>query len=328
MPTSPDMPVAPPPVVEAGVGGGLNLQVEQANLAAEENALDASAVADNLDKDAGDPNTAINKMAAMSTSAEFNGLNQGANLQEEQANLTALDASAAETEQPGANQKNEASDSTKQANENGNSNQGNEQEDQTSSNTKSEDQKSDPKTEDAKTQEKNKKISDLEQKVKDRTATPEQMKELHDLKHDPNKEFEERRQKLEDKVLNDTATPFDRQELYRMNQEGKSTSEEELLKKETAENKTEKSSTDEQLQEIQQRLGAMLEKNKDKLETATVTVSAKDLLLLMQALAGAKETNPKKKESKLMLLLKLLGVLLFSGVVETGKEAAPVNSKG
>lgn len=99
--------------------------------------------------------------------------------------------------------------------------------------------------------------------------------------------------------------------------------EKDLQGEKPAENKTEQLTTDEQLQEIQQRIGAILENNGEKLESAMVTVSAKDLALLLKALAEAKEPNPKKKESKLMMLVKLLGVLVLSGVMETGKTVIP-----
>lgn len=99
--------------------------------------------------------------------------------------------------------------------------------------------------------------------------------------------------------------------------------EKDLQDEEPAENKTEQLTTDEQLQEIQQRIGAILENNGERLESAMVTVSAKDLALLLKALAETKEPNPKKKESKLMMLVKLLGVLVLSGVMETGKTVIP-----
>ena len=102
--------------------------------------------------------------------------------------------------------------------------------------------------------------------------------------------------------------------------------EKDLQGEKTAESKTEQLTTDQQLEKVQQRIAAILEHNKDKLETAMVTVSAKDLVLLLKALSEAKEPDQKKKESKFMLLLKLLGVLVLSGITETGREINPVKS--
>jgi len=97
--------------------------------------------------------------------------------------------------------------------------------------------------------------------------------------------------------------------------------------KESTEGKTEQSAADKRLQEAEQRITALLENNKENLESAMVTVSAADLAILLKALAGAKEVDPKKKETKLMLILKLLGMLVLSGVIETGKAAIPSTSQ-
>ena len=59
-----------------------------------------------------------------------------------------------------------------------------------------------------------------------------------------------------------------------------------------------------------------------------VTVSAADLATLLKALAEAKEPNQKKKETKLQLVLKLLGMLVLSGVMETAKTVTPPTSQG
>jgi len=77
------------------------------------------------------------------------------------------------------------------------------------------------------------------------------------------------------------------------------------------------------MEEAVKRIGALLENNRENLESTMVTVSAADLALLLKLIAEAKEPSPKKKETKLMLILKLLGVLVLSGVVETGKTVVP-----
>ncbi|MDP2672179.1 MAG: hypothetical protein Q8O68_01575 [Candidatus Daviesbacteria bacterium] len=104
--------------------------------------------------------------------------------------------------------------------------------------------------------------------------------------------------------------------------------EKDLKGKKVAENKAEQPTTDEQLQEVQQRIGAILENNKDNLESAMVNISAKDLVLLLKALAETKEPDPKKKENKLMLILKLLGAIILSGITETAREVNPLKTQG
>lgn len=99
--------------------------------------------------------------------------------------------------------------------------------------------------------------------------------------------------------------------------------EEDLQTEKAAEPQAEQKTTDQKLEDVAQRLGALLENNGEKLESATVNVPAKDLASLLKALAEAKEPNPKKKETKLMLLLKLLGLLTITAVTETGKQIVP-----
>lgn len=82
----------------------------------------------------------------------------------------------------------------------------------------------------------------------------------------------------------------------------------------------EQMTTDQSLEDVAQRLNVLLENNREKLDSATVTVSAKDLALLLQALAEAKEPNQKKKESMLMLLLKLLGALVLVTATGAGEK--------
>jgi hypothetical protein len=84
-----------------------------------------------------------------------------------------------------------------------------------------------------------------------------------------------------------------------------------------------KSETDQGLQEVSDKIGDILKNNKEAIETAMVTVPAKDLVLLLQALAEAKEPDPRKKETKLKLLMRILGILAFSIVTEAGKTVVP-----
>jgi hypothetical protein len=98
--------------------------------------------------------------------------------------------------------------------------------------------------------------------------------------------------------------------------------------KEPTEDNTEQQTVDKKMEEAVKRIGTLLENNRENLESAMVTVSAADLVLLLKLIAEAKEPNPKKKETKLMLILKLLGVLVLSGVMETGKTVVPPTTQG
>jgi len=127
-------------------------------------------------------------------------------------------------------------------------------------------------------------------------------------------------QKLGEVVTNaqDRGEPLDANKL---SQEALSTyqQEKDLQAEKAAEPQAEQLTTDQRLEDVAQRLSALLENNREKLDSATVNVSAKDLALLLKALAEAKEPNQKKKENKLMLLLKLLGLLGLAAVAEAGK---------
>jgi len=93
-----------------------------------------------------------------------------------------------------------------------------------------------------------------------------------------------------------------------------------LQAEEAAGPQAEQMTTDESLEDVAQRLSDLLKDNEAKLESAKVTISAKDLALLLKALAEGKEPNQKKKESMLMLLLKLLGALVLVTATEAGEK--------
>lgn len=98
--------------------------------------------------------------------------------------------------------------------------------------------------------------------------------------------------------------------------------EKDLQAEKPAEPQAEQKTTDQGMQEIQQKLSQLLENNGEQLK-GTVSVQAKDLASLLKALAEAKEPDPKKNENKLLLLLKLMGLLVVSAVTETGKQIVP-----
>ena len=161
------------------------------------------------------------------------------------------------------------------------------------------------------------KETDIQSSTEEPSVIPEaEMQVEKDLQNDP------LYQKVLGKVTSETIAsnkPLDGKELQE-----KALEKYQLEKaKESTEDKTEQSTVDKSLQEAEQRLSALLENNKENLESTMVTVSAADLAMLLKAAAETKEPDPKKKETKLALILKLLGVLVLSGAIETGKTVIP-----
>jgi hypothetical protein len=144
------------------------------------------------------------------------------------------------------------------------------------------------------------------------------------------------RQGLEEREANGTATDQDKTWLKNLREaernDQQQAKEDPKTKKDGEESKagengkTENLTQEQQLANISKGLGERL-KGKD-IETAMVNVPAKDLLLLLKAFAEADESDPKKKEGKLSIILKILGVLFLGGVMHVAESTAEQATQG
>jgi hypothetical protein len=342
MPTSPDTPIAPTPVAEAvptpaefnGLNQGLNLQQEQANSAAEANL--ATEAGKNLDTD---PKAGIDTIAEASTSetaTENNGQNteQNKSVPKDEAKTENGETQSPSPEDDFQKAADEASDRQKEANEESDARSADMN--QETENTPSAKESTEIPEKVVNSTEFKRAWGDAYEKAKasgneiDYNALDQQA--LSNYYENSAKSQLEKG--LPESTVND---PLYQQKLgeamtraqkngepldaSKLSQEAlvKFQKEKDLQTEEVADSKTEKLTTDQQLQEAEQKIAAIFENNGEKLESVMVSVSAKDLALLLKGTLPEKEASPKKKENLLSLILKIIGIMAASLISDVAK---------